>query len=101
MWPCSLPSPGSGANRIFGTVSFSGTPDAPAVGALVLLRTADLAGGVPALSSQADTAGGFVFDGVASTMLSLVVAFDPANQYDPVCKNKLIPSPMPPDPAEH
>jgi hypothetical protein len=94
---------GVGNWMVFGTTAISGTPDTPVAGRAVQLlrRRRDTT-----LVSEtiSDATGAWSFDGIQGRAAGdgyTVIAYDHTGTHDPVAKADLIPSPMPPDPAEH
>ena len=93
----------AGACALGGSTSTAGSPDVPVTGRVVQLLT----GGVTPrciATALSDAAGTWTFarlshrpDGAGYT----VIAYDHTGVHDPVAKANLIPTPMPPDPAEH
>jgi hypothetical protein len=93
----------AGLQRLAGTTAIAGTPDipAPARAVQLLRRRRDTT-----LVSEtiSDASGAWAFDGIQGREPGdgyTVIAYDHTGTHDPVAKANLIPSPMPPDPAEH
>lgn len=97
---CYRVSGWDGHSQIVGS-TVVGDPAVPVAGSRVGLLTGALIPiGVRVLSSSAT--GDYTFVRVRSTAEGYaVIAFDPSGVYDPAAKANLVPSPMPPDPAEH
>lgn len=99
----ATPTVTSGLHRLSGTTSIAGSPDV-----LVAARPVRLLSGwldTRTLMQTISNAGGaWHFDAIAGRVPGdgyIVLAADPTGTYDPVAKAGLVPSPMPPDPAEH
>lgn len=93
----------TGLQRLAGTTAIAGTPDTPAAGRAVQLirrrRDTSLVS-----ETTSDAAGAWSFDSIQGRNPGdgyTVIAYDPTGTHDPVAKANLIPTPMPPDPAEH
>lgn len=92
-----------GLHRLAGTTSVAGSPDVaqPSAPVLLLRGVADTS---TIRRSISDDAGVWSIDRIARRAAGdgyAVLALDPTGTYDPVAKAGLVPSPMPPDPAEH
>lgn len=96
-------TPDRGLQALAGTVAIGGTPDTPVVGRLVqLLRARRDTKTVR--TTRSETGGAWAFDGIQGRSPGdgyTVIAYDHTGTHDPVAKANLIPTPMPPDPAEH
>jgi hypothetical protein len=93
----------AGVFRLAGTTAIAGTPDTPAPARSVQLLRGRID---PALIREtiSDASGAWSFDGIQGRDPGdgyTVIAYDHTGTHDPVAKADLIPSPMPPDPAEH
>lgn len=92
-----------GHNSLSGSTAIAGDPDTSAPGRSVqLLRSVRLPHFIAGVVS--DTAGQYAFEHIRHRPASdgyTVIAYDHTGVYDPVAKTNLVPSPMPPDPAEH
>lgn len=97
--PTRLFSADVGAFRLIGTTIVAGSPDVPLPGATVVLMPSIRYPRVAAIAGS-DAVGSWEFSRLRSQGYA-VLALDPTDTYDPVAKAGLVPSPMPPDPAEH
>jgi hypothetical protein len=101
--PAGRVSGDAGLQRLAGTTAIAGTPDIPAPArAVQLLRSRRDTTLVSETIS--DASGAWAFDGIQGREPGdgyTVIAYDHTGTHDPVAKANLIPTPMPPDPAEH
>lgn len=94
----------AGCSVLTGTVTVAASPiDVPAAGARVqLLRS--IAEPMLVREVWSDAAGAYAFEGLLHRPAAgayTVIGYDSTGAYDPVAKANLVPTPMPPDPAEH
>jgi len=89
----------AGGCAISGTTALAGSPDSPTSRRVQLLRS--ISAPVLVAETWSDAAGAWAFDGLAARPGYTVIAYDHTGVHDPVAKANLIPTPMPPDPAEH
>ncbi|MCK0508463.1 hypothetical protein [Aromatoleum anaerobium] len=91
-----------GLNRLRGTTSIAGSPNIPTSRRVQLLRSVN----VPVLVAKtwSDAAGAWAFDGIAPRQNGAgytVISYDHTGVHAPAAAASLIPTPTPPDPAEH
>ena len=93
----------SGVSQLEGTTVIAGASDTPAPGQRVqLLRT--IMDTTAVGRTRSDEAAQWLVEGIRARRQGegcTVIAYDHTGVHDPVAKADLIPSPMPPDPAEH
>lgn len=97
-------SPELGLMRLSGTTVVAGSPDA-SIGSIPVFLVRSIQRLLTIRRTISSPTGAWVFDRIVAPRTAdggyVTIAFDPAKAYDPACKTNLIPSPMPPDPAEH
>ncbi|HRP96313.1 MAG TPA: hypothetical protein PL143_08695 [Rhodocyclaceae bacterium] len=95
--------PDDGLNALFGSTAIAGDPDTPAPSRRAqLLRSVLQPTLVAATTSDAD--GTYAFDRIRHRTASdgyTVIAYDHTGVHKPAAAANLVPSPMPPNPAEH
>lgn len=92
----------SGLHYVSGTTKIAGAPDQAVTRRAQLLRSVRN----PVLVGEvySDAAGGWIVENIAKRPAGdgyTAIAYDHTGTYDPVAKAGLVPTPMPPDPAEH
>lgn len=101
--PCVRVRQSAGFSKLSGTAVIAGTPDAPAARRVQVL-TADLIPIHVATTFSDAAAGEWEVEGLADRRALggyTAIGYDHPGVHDPVAKTRLIPTPMPPDPAEH
>lgn len=92
----------AGYSAIDGSTVVAGTPDAPVSRRVQVLQSTREPVLVADTWSASD--GSYRIDGIAYRPPGdgyTVIAYDHTGVHDPVAKGNLVPTPMPPDPAEH
>lgn len=95
-----IPSPRAGFSYVHGTTLTTGAPDTPAPASRVSLYKDGISLSLVRFGVSSE-AGEYSLTSLPASRTYTVIAYDPAGVHDPVAKANLIPSPMPPDPAEH
>lgn len=97
-----MPARDDGVNRVFGETTVAGNPETSVACRVQMMRS--VREPVHIREQWSEGNGAYVFDWLGFRSASdgyTVIAYDHTGVHKPAAAANLVPSPMPPDPAEH